>query len=52
MDLARVVDLRYGILQEIDISISQHETNVQGNLMLTEVVGLDQIAEVCLMWMF
>ena len=52
MDLARVADLRYGILQEIDISIARHETNVQGNLMLTEVVGPDQIAEVCLMWMF
>ncbi|XP_057823315.2 chaperone protein ClpB1 isoform X2 [Cryptomeria japonica] len=50
MDLARVADLRYGILPEIDAAIARHETNVQGNLMLTEVIGPDQIAEVVSCW--
>ncbi|XP_057823225.2 chaperone protein ClpB1 isoform X1 [Cryptomeria japonica] len=50
MDLARVADLRYGALQEIDAAIAKYEINVEGNLMLTEVVGPDQIAEVVSRW--
>ncbi|XP_057823301.2 chaperone protein ClpB1 isoform X1 [Cryptomeria japonica] len=50
MDLARVADVKYGDLQKIGGAIAQHETNIGGNLMLTEVVGPDQIAEVVSRW--
>lgn len=48
MDLARVADLRYGALQEVDASIAKLEGETGENLMLTETVGPDQIAEVCI----
>ena len=47
MDLARVADLKYGALQEIDAAISKLESETGENLMLTETVGPEQIAEVC-----
>ncbi|KAI0515700.1 hypothetical protein KFK09_008366 [Dendrobium nobile] len=51
MDLARAADLRYGALQEIDAAIAQLEGEAGGeNLMLTENVGPDQIAEVVSRW--
>lgn len=50
MDLARVADLRYGALQEIDVAIAKLEGETGENLMLTETVGPDQIAEVVSRW--
>jgi hypothetical protein len=47
MDLARVADLKYGALQEIDFAIARLEGEAGENLMLTEIVGPEQIAEVC-----
>lgn len=46
MDLARVADLKYGALQEIDASIATLEGGTNENLMLTETVGPEHIAEV------
>jgi len=48
MDLARVADLKYGALQELDAAISKLEGETGENLMLTETVGPEQIAEVWL----
>ena len=45
MDLARVADLKYGALQEIDTAIAKLEGETGENLMLTETVGPEQIAE-------
>ncbi|KAG0459556.1 hypothetical protein HPP92_022684 [Vanilla planifolia] len=51
MDLARVADLRYGALQEIDTAIARLEGETGSeNMMLTETVGPDQIAEVVSRW--
>eukprot|EP00262_Sarcandra_glabra_P016342 TRINITY_DN529_c0_g1_i1.p1 TRINITY_DN529_c0_g1~~TRINITY_DN529_c0_g1_i1.p1 ORF type:complete len:915 (-),score=221.58 TRINITY_DN529_c0_g1_i1:123-2867(-) len=52
MDLARVADIKYGALQEIDTAINKLEgnTDTDENLMLTETVGPDQIAEVVSRW--
>ncbi|XP_038987617.1 chaperone protein ClpB1 [Phoenix dactylifera] len=50
MDLARVADLRYGALQEIDAAIARLEGDTDENLMLTETVGPEQIAEVVSRW--
>ena len=47
MDLARVADLRYGALLEVDAAIAKLEGETGENLMLTETVGPEQIAEVC-----
>jgi ATP-dependent Clp protease ATP-binding subunit ClpB len=47
MDLARVADLKYGALQEIDFAIARLEGETGENLMLTETVGPEQIGEVC-----
>lgn len=50
-DLARAADLRYGAIQEVEAAISQLEGNQSDeNLMLTETVGPDQIAEVVSRW--
>lgn len=46
MDLARVADLRYGALQDIEATIQRLELDTNENNMLTESVGPDQIAEV------
>ncbi|XP_066364739.1 chaperone protein ClpB1 isoform X1 [Miscanthus floridulus] len=50
MDLARVADLKYGALQEIDAAIAKLESETGENLMLTETVGPEQIAEVVSRW--
>jgi ATP-dependent Clp protease ATP-binding subunit ClpB len=49
MDLARVADIRYGSLQEVDAAIAKLEGETGENLMLTETVGPEQIAEVRLL---
>ncbi|CAL9072095.1 unnamed protein product [Musa textilis] len=50
MDLARVADLKYGALQEIDAAIARLEGDTNENLMLTETVGAEHIAEVVGRW--
>lgn len=50
MDLARVADLKYGALQDIEATIQKMELNTDENNMLTETVGPDQIAEVVSRW--
>ncbi|KAL5990099.1 Chaperone protein ClpB1 [Asimina triloba] len=50
MDLARVADLKYGALQEIDAAIAKLEGDTSENLMLAETVGPEQIAEVVSRW--
>ncbi|KAK2634359.1 hypothetical protein Ddye_029151 [Dipteronia dyeriana] len=49
-DLARVADLRFGAIQEVESAIAQLEGNTDENLMLTETVGPEQIAEVVSRW--
>ncbi|XP_045817512.1 chaperone protein ClpB1-like isoform X1 [Trifolium pratense] len=50
-DLARAADLRYGAIDEVENAIKQLEGSTDGeNLMLTETVGPDQIAEVVSRW--
>lgn len=50
-DLARAADLRYGAIQEVEAAIAQLEgSSTDENLMLTEVVGPEQIAEVVSRW--
>eukprot|EP01018_Ginkgo_biloba_P024766 Gb_21272 [translate_table: standard] len=49
-DLARIADIRYGALQEIEAAIAKFELGADENLMLTETVGPDQIAEVASRW--
>ncbi|KAL7161226.1 hypothetical protein ACSBR2_041807 [Camellia fascicularis] len=49
-DLARVADLRYGAIQEVETAIARLEGSSEENLMLTETVGPDQIAEVVCRW--
>lgn len=48
MDLARVADLKYGALQELDAAIARLVGDTDENLMLTETVGPEHIAEVFL----
>ncbi|CAA6660989.1 unnamed protein product [Spirodela intermedia] len=50
MDLARVADLKYGALQDLDVAIANLEGTTNENLMLTETVGPDQISEVVARW--
>ncbi|GAU24636.1 hypothetical protein TSUD_208610 [Trifolium subterraneum] len=53
-DLARAADLRYGAIEEVETAIKNLEGSADGNtdenLMLTETVGPDQIAEVVSRW--
>lgn len=50
-DLARAADLRYGAIQEVEAAIAQLEGDTdQENLILTETVGPDHIAEVVSRW--
>ncbi|XVF54418.1 hypothetical protein PTKIN_Ptkin05aG0178600 [Pterospermum kingtungense] len=49
-DLARVADLRYGAIQEVESAIAQLEGTTDENLMLTKTVGPEQIAEVVSRW--
>ncbi|GAB4845407.1 Chaperone protein ClpB1 [Ancistrocladus abbreviatus] len=49
-DLARAADLRYGAIQEVEAAIARLEESTDENLMLTETVGPEQIAEVVSRW--
>ncbi|XP_044476977.1 chaperone protein ClpB1 [Mangifera indica] len=53
-DLARAADLRYGAIQEVESAIAQLEGQANGNagenVMLTETVGPEHIAEVVSRW--
>ncbi|KAJ9163537.1 hypothetical protein P3X46_023192 [Hevea brasiliensis] len=49
-DLARVADLRYGALEEVDAAIARLEGSTDENLMLTETVKPEHIAEVVSRW--
>ena len=49
-DLARVADLKYGAIQEVEAAIARLEGNADDNLMLTETVGPEHIAEVVSRW--
>ncbi|XP_052179610.1 chaperone protein ClpB1 [Diospyros lotus] len=49
-DLARVADLKYGAIQEVEAAIAKLEGSTEENLMLTETVGPEQIAEVVSRW--
>ena len=49
-DLARVADLKYGAIQEVEAAIARLEGNASDNLMLTETVGPEHIAEVVSRW--
>ncbi|KAI5081693.1 hypothetical protein GOP47_0001436 [Adiantum capillus-veneris] len=50
MDPARIADLKYGALQDIEATIQKIEADTDDNSMLTETVGPDQIAEVVARW--
>ncbi|CAF2182006.1 unnamed protein product [Brassica napus] len=49
-DLARAADLRYGAIQEVESAIAQLEGTSDDNMMLTENVGPEHIAEVVSRW--
>lgn len=49
-DLARAADLRYGAIQEVETTIAKLEGSTDENLILTETVGPEQIAEVVSRW--
>ena len=49
-DLARAADLKYGAIQEVEAAIARLEGSTEENLMLTETVGPEQIAEVVSRW--
>ncbi|XAR65529.1 hypothetical protein NMG60_11009681 [Bertholletia excelsa] len=49
-DLARVADLRYGAIQEVEAAIARLAGNTEESVLLTETVGPDQIAEVVSRW--
>ncbi|KAM7480087.1 hypothetical protein LguiA_028300 [Lonicera macranthoides] len=49
-DLARAADLKYGAIQEVESAIAKLEGNSDENVMLTETVGPEQIAEVVSRW--
>ncbi|XP_052179609.1 chaperone protein ClpB1-like [Diospyros lotus] len=48
--LARVADLKSGAIQEAEAAIARLEGSTEENLMLTETVGPEQIAEVVSRW--
>ncbi|KAG6484737.1 chaperone protein ClpB1-like [Zingiber officinale] len=50
MDLARAADIKYYDLQNVDNAIARLEGDTTENLMLTETVGPEQIAEVVSRW--
>ncbi|XP_048443865.1 chaperone protein ClpB1 [Pyrus x bretschneideri] len=49
-DLARAADLRYGTIPEVETIIAKLEGSTDENLILTETVGPEQIAEVVSRW--
>ncbi|KAF9618166.1 hypothetical protein IFM89_000569 [Coptis chinensis] len=51
LDLAKVVDLKYGAIQEVEVAIARFESSAnEEDMMLPEMVGPDQIAEVMSRW--
>lgn len=49
-DLARAADLQYGAIQEVEAAIARLEGTTDENLLLTETVGPEHIAEVVSRW--
>ncbi|CAH2076482.1 unnamed protein product, partial [Thlaspi arvense] len=49
-DLPRAADLRYGAIEEVDSAIAKLEESSKENVMLTETVGPEHIAEVVSRW--
>ncbi|KAK3028039.1 hypothetical protein RJ639_038760 [Escallonia herrerae] len=49
-DLARAADLRFGAIQEVEAALAKLEESTDENLMLSEAVGPEQIAEVVSRW--
>ncbi|KAI3785657.1 hypothetical protein L1987_44781 [Smallanthus sonchifolius] len=49
-DLTRAADLKYGAVQEVETAIARIEGTTDENVMLTETVGPEQIAEVVSRW--
>ena len=49
-DLARVADLKYGALQDVDETLKLKRKQAPANPMLTEDVGPDEIAVVVARW--
>ncbi|XP_030537316.2 chaperone protein ClpB1 [Rhodamnia argentea] len=49
-DLARAADLRYGAIPEVENAIAELEGNAEENLILTETVRPEHIAEVVSRW--
>nr|KAJ0210440.1 hypothetical protein LSAT_V11C400200810 [Lactuca sativa] len=49
-DLARAADLKFGAIQEVETAIAKLEKTTNQNVILTETVGPDQIAEVVSRW--
>ncbi|TYH80278.1 hypothetical protein ES332_D03G121500v1 [Gossypium tomentosum] len=49
-DLARAADLRYGAIQEVESALAQIEGTADENIMLTETVGPEHIAEAVSRW--
>ncbi|CAL9225359.1 unnamed protein product [Arabidopsis halleri] len=49
-DLPKAADLRYGAIQEVESAIAKLEKSVKDNVMLTETVGPENIAEVVSRW--
>ncbi|KAJ0436767.1 putative ClpA/B family, AAA+ ATPase domain, ATPase, AAA-type, core, Clp, repeat (R) [Helianthus annuus] len=49
-DLATIAELRYGAIQQVETAIATIEGTADENVMLTETVGPDQIAEVVSKW--
>ncbi|KAF6164894.1 hypothetical protein GIB67_017097 [Kingdonia uniflora] len=50
MNLARAADLKFGAIVEVEAAIAKLEGSTDENLMLTETVGPEQIAEVVSRW--
>ncbi|XP_023635304.1 putative chaperone protein ClpB2, chloroplastic [Capsella rubella] len=49
-DLPKAADLRYGAIEEVEYQIAKLEESGKDNVMLTETVGPDNIAEVVSRW--
>ncbi|KAK2978059.1 LOW QUALITY PROTEIN: hypothetical protein RJ640_015697, partial [Escallonia rubra] len=49
-ELARAADLRFGAIQEVEAALAKFEESTDENLMLSEAVGPEQIAEVVSRW--
>lgn len=49
-DSVRIADLKYGAVQEVEAALARIEATTDENVMLTETVGPDAIAEVVSRW--